>query len=81
MVYGQSRLDTAYALLPRTLARADASLQLSSEEQKAIIKACDKPEATQASGIRLCGQKFFTIQCDKDRVYGKKGVSTAEMIT
>lgn len=80
MVYGQPRLDTPYALLPRTPVWADALLQFSSEEQKAIINAFNKPEAAQASGIRLANQKFFTLQCDKEHLYGKKGASTAEMI-
>lgn len=54
----------------------DALLQLSPAEQKAVIAAFDTPEATQANGIRLGGQKFFTLQCDKERLYGKKGAST-----
>lgn len=48
--------------------------QLSPEEQKAAINAFSSPSETQAHGIKLAGQKFFTLQADSDRVYGKKGV-------
>jgi len=45
---------------------------LSPEEQTAAIKACDNREQTQASGIRLAGVKYFTLQATDKQVYGKK---------
>jgi len=46
---------------------------LSTEEFNAAINAFEKPEATQANGIRLAGQKFFTLSANQRSVYGKKG--------
>ena len=51
--------------------------QLSPDEQKAVINAFSNPEQTQAQGIRLAGQKFFTLQADPERVYGKKAVCSS----
>lgn len=48
--------------------------QLSPEEQKAIIAAHANSEQTQASGIRLAGQKYFTLLVDSRSIYGKKQV-------
>lgn len=44
-----------------------------------MIGAFDKPEQAQASGVRLAGQKFFTLQCNARSLYGKKQASTAEI--
>lgn len=79
MASGQPRLDTLYTLLPHTPACADASFQLSLDEQKAIVSAFNNPETTQASGIRLAGQKFFTLQCNARSIYGKKLASTTKI--
>jgi len=46
---------------------------LSPEEQKAAINAFSDLDATRASGIRLHGQKYFTINATDGSVYGKKG--------
>jgi hypothetical protein len=48
--------------------------QLSSEEQKGVLGAFTNPEETQAKGIRLAGEKFFTLQANERSVYGKKRV-------
>ncbi|OCH84795.1 profilin [Obba rivulosa] len=45
---------------------------LSADEQKAAINAFTSPDAIQASGVRLAGQKFFTLQANPRSVYGKK---------
>ncbi|TFK50508.1 profilin [Heliocybe sulcata] len=45
---------------------------LSPEEQSTIVKAFSNQEATQASGVRLAGQKFFTLQVNDRSIYGKK---------
>ncbi|RPD65417.1 profilin [Lentinus tigrinus ALCF2SS1-7] len=46
---------------------------LSADEQKTIVSAFNDPANTQAHGIRLAGQKFFTLSANDRSVYGKKG--------
>lgn len=53
--------------------------QLSPAEQKAVIKAFENIDETQANGVRLAGQKFFTLQCGPERIYGKKQASITEI--
>ena len=79
MASGQPRLDTLYTLLPHTPPCANASFQLSPDEQKAIVNAFKNLESTQANGIRLAGQKFFTLQCNERSIYGKKLASTTKI--
>lgn len=38
------------------------------------MNAFNNPAAAQASGIRLAGQKFFTLQATDRSIYGKKAV-------
>ncbi|KZT02849.1 profilin [Laetiporus sulphureus 93-53] len=45
---------------------------LSTQEQKDIVAAFNNPAAAQANGIRLAGQKFFTLQANDRSIYGKK---------
>ncbi|KAL1941635.1 hypothetical protein VTO73DRAFT_7074 [Trametes versicolor] len=47
---------------------------LSAEEQKAIVTGYENPSSVQASGVRLAGQKFFTLQANERSIYGKKAV-------
>ncbi|KAL9709589.1 profilin, required for normal timing of actin polymerization in response to thermal stress [Leucoagaricus gongylophorus] len=49
-------------------------IQLSPEEEKAIIAGFDKPDQIQANGIRAGGVKYFTLQAGEDNIYGKKGL-------
>lgn len=49
-------------------------MQLSPDEQKAAVKAFNDFDATQANGIRLSGQKYFTLSANERSIYGKKGV-------
>lgn len=60
------------------------AFQLSKEEQDALIAAF-KPgglDAVQASGVRLAGQKFFTVRTTTDRsIYLKKQVRGALQIS
>ncbi|KAF8587609.1 profilin [Ramaria rubella] len=51
---------------------SSAGYTLSSQEQTAAIESFSKPDQTQANGIRLAGNKFFTIQTGERSVYGKK---------
>ncbi|KAH8110212.1 profilin [Phellopilus nigrolimitatus] len=50
-----------------------AGYNLSPEEQKAVVTAFTNPSQTQSHGIKLAGQKFFTLQASEQHVYGKKG--------
>ncbi|KAF8603608.1 profilin [Ceratobasidium sp. AG-I] len=45
---------------------------LSAEEQKACIALLNSPEQAQASGVKLCGNKYFALQVDARKFYGKK---------
>ena len=49
-------------------------MQLSIDEQKAVIAAFKDPSKTQAQGVRLGGQKFFTLSASERSIYGKKQV-------
>ncbi|GBE84627.1 Profilin [Sparassis crispa] len=51
---------------------ASAGYTLSADEQKAILTIWTNPGTAQASGIRLAGQKFFTLQVNDRALYGKK---------
>jgi len=46
---------------------------LTADEQKAAISAWKDQAATQAHGVRLGGQKYFTLSVTDRSVYGKKG--------
>ncbi|PBK99871.1 profilin [Armillaria gallica] len=52
---------------------ASAGYNLSTEEQNAIINGYNDVTKVQASGIRVAGQKFFTLQANPRSIYGKKG--------
>lgn len=53
--------------------------QLSPAEQKAIINAFENVNETQTNGVRLAGQKFFTLRCGPESIYGKKLASITEI--
>ncbi|KIK98632.1 hypothetical protein PAXRUDRAFT_823678 [Paxillus rubicundulus Ve08.2h10] len=53
---------------------------LSAEEQKAILAAFDKQDVTQAKGVHLAGQKFFTLQCNTRSIYGKKAADGCVLV-
>lgn len=48
--------------------------QLSTEEQKAIVAGFANSDQVRANGIRAGGQKFFTLNAEPERIYGKKQV-------
>lgn len=48
--------------------------QLSPQEQKDIVASFSDKTKTQANGLRVAGQKFFTLQVSDRSVYLKKGV-------
>ncbi|KAG8754998.1 profilin, required for normal timing of actin polymerization in response to thermal stress [Ceratobasidium sp. 428] len=45
---------------------------LSPEEQQAIINMSKNPDAALAGGVRLAGQKYFTLQANDRSIYAKK---------
>nr|VWO97997.1 Uncharacterized protein [Ganoderma boninense] len=45
---------------------------LSAEEQKAVVRAFEKPDEAQAGGVRLGGQKFFVLMANDRSIYAKK---------
>jgi profilin len=47
---------------------------LSHEEQTAVINAFKNPEQTQASGLRLVGEKYFAISVNDSIIQLKKSV-------
>lgn len=75
---GPSVQDIRWVRVLRKLLRLTRAPQLSPEEQKAVSGSFSNSEAAQASGIKLNGQKFFTLQADDTRVYGKKGVGVGK---
>ena len=48
--------------------------QISPEEQKFILEAFANPQQAREHGVKLAGQKYFTLQADDEHLYGKKGV-------
>ncbi|KAH9965258.1 profilin [Russula dissimulans] len=59
---------------------ASSGYNLSTEEQNEIVKAHTDLNKTQSSGIRLAGQKYFTLQADSRSIYLKKGADGAVLV-
>ncbi|KAF8154506.1 profilin [Crassisporium funariophilum] len=59
---------------------ASPGFTISTEEQKAIVDGFSKPDAIQASGVRLAGQKFFTLSIIDRTIQAKKGADGAVMV-
>ncbi|KZV64242.1 profilin [Peniophora sp. CONT] len=57
-----------------------AGFTLSTEEQKAIVDGFKSPDAIQASGFKLAGTKYFTIQVGDRTVQGKKAGDGAVLV-
>ncbi|KAF8483536.1 profilin [Russula ochroleuca] len=53
---------------------------LSNEEQKAILASYKDLTHTQANGLRLAGEKFFTLRADNRSIYLKKGGDGAVLV-
>ncbi|KAG8934975.1 profilin, required for normal timing of actin polymerization in response to thermal stress [Tulasnella sp. 419] len=53
---------------------------LSPEEQAAIIKAFDDTATTQATGVRIAGQKYFTLSVNDRSIYGKKAADGCVLV-
>lgn len=59
---------------------ASTGYTLSPEEQQAIIDGYKHPEHIQASGLRLAGQKFFTLQVVERSIYLARGAEGAILV-
>lgn len=74
-VWAASPGFTVYCLsIAATSSFLTRSSQLSQAEQDALVKAFDNAVETQANGIRLMGQKYFTISVGESIIQGKKSV-------
>ena len=49
------------------------SLNLSTEEQHAIIQGLADPSHLQANGVYVSGKKYLTLQANPRSIYGKAG--------
>jgi len=49
-----------------------AGFTLPSEEQTNVIALFNNLDEALAKGIRVSGEKYFTLLADKDHIYGKK---------
>ncbi|KZT55625.1 Profilin/allergen [Calocera cornea HHB12733] len=59
---------------------ASPGFDLSIPEQQAIVRVFQDPSAAQASGVRLAGTKFFTVQVDDQKLYGKQGPNGCTLV-
>ncbi|KAJ7598650.1 profilin [Mycena floridula] len=48
---------------------------LTQEEQNVLVQCHKNTDATQASGLRIAGEKYFTLSANERSVYGKKGAN------
>jgi len=53
---------------------------LSPEEQAATVQAFNSLSKTQETGVRLAGQKYFTLQAEGRSIYVKKGADGAIIV-
>lgn len=54
---------------------SSSDFPISTEEQAELVKGFQEPDNIQASGIRLAGVKYFTLQANDRSIYGKKGAT------
>jgi len=54
---------------------ATAGFTLAQDEQNALLTAHANAEKTQSSGLRVAGEKYFTLSANERSVYGKKGAN------
>ncbi|MEV0379731.1 profilin [Nonomuraea sp. NPDC050643] len=59
---------------------ASTGYTISPEEQQTVIDGYKRPEKLQASGLRLAGQKFFTLQVVERSVYLAKEADGAILV-
>ncbi|KAI0300563.1 profilin [Multifurca ochricompacta] len=59
---------------------ASPGYSLSQQEQKDIVSSFTDLPKTQANGIRLAGQKFFTLKAEDRSIYLKRGTDGAVLV-
>ncbi|KAI0254572.1 profilin [Lactifluus subvellereus] len=59
---------------------ASQGYSLSPQEQREVLASFNEPDKVQTSGVRLVGQKFFTLQADARSIYVKKGGDGAILV-
>ncbi|KAK7691569.1 hypothetical protein QCA50_004968 [Cerrena zonata] len=59
---------------------SSAGYTLSPEEQQALISGFVSPDQVQANGVRLAGQKFFTLVVNDRSIYVKKQADGAIIV-
>ncbi|KAJ3511247.1 hypothetical protein NLJ89_g4209 [Agrocybe chaxingu] len=59
---------------------SSAGYTLSPVEQKAIVDGFSKPDSVQANGVRLAGQKFFTLSVSDRTIQAKKAADGAIIV-
>ncbi|KAI9451778.1 profilin [Russula earlei] len=59
---------------------ASPGYSLSTQEQKDIVASFDNADKALSSGVRLAGQKFFTLQAGTRSIYVKKGGDGAVLV-
>ncbi|TFK66020.1 profilin [Pluteus cervinus] len=57
-----------------------SGFQLSTEEQHALINGFKNPDTVQTSGVKLAGQKFFTLSVNDRSIYVKKAADGAVIV-
>ncbi|KAG8766103.1 profilin, required for normal timing of actin polymerization in response to thermal stress [Ceratobasidium sp. 428] len=53
---------------------------LSQEEQNKITKLFNDPAAAQSGGVTLAGVKYFAVQADDQKFYGKKAADGCVLV-
>ncbi|KAF8638456.1 hypothetical protein AX17_002190 [Amanita inopinata Kibby_2008] len=59
---------------------SSAGFTLSPEEQKAVVSAYANQGRTQSSGLRLAGNKYFTLSVNDRSIYLKKAADGAVIV-
>ncbi|KAL1747154.1 profilin [Schizophyllum fasciatum] len=59
---------------------ASPGYTLSADEQKAVLSAFNDPATVQGQGLRLAGQKFFTLSINERSIYLKKAADGAVIV-
>ncbi|KZO90799.1 profilin [Calocera viscosa TUFC12733] len=59
---------------------SSSGYNLSPQEQQAIINVFNNTDTAFANGLRLNNRKFFTVQADDQKFYGKLGAGGSTLV-
>ncbi|KAE8347841.1 profilin-1A [Aspergillus arachidicola] len=59
---------------------ASPGFELSTDEQQAITEAHNNPEHTLSSGLKLAGEKFFSLSANPRSIYLRNGTGGASVV-